>query len=350
MSDLVSIIITTYNGQDNIGRAIDSCLNQTYSSIEVIVVDDNSKDSKSRTETEFVMGKYDKDNRVRYIKHDKNMNGSAARNTGIQAAKGKYIQLLDDDDYLFPTKIEKTIETIELYPKCKMVVTGVIALSQLGIVDLSGAQQKAADMKLSREWLLRFNALGTGSNLFATRESILSIGGFDTSYIRMQDIEFIFRFCEKFRVCSIPDRLIIKDLNTRPLNHKAYKKNEDVIMKFIGQFDIIIQSLLSESEAYQWYNEQYSHLLRLALAEGNFQYIQIAKNRVQTLRKLSIGEKIKCTSPKIWFLVKTNPILFKVIERRRNGSTVQNTLEKCLTAYEKVELEKYRSYVYGINR
>ena len=88
---LVSVIIPTHKGSENICRAVDSVLSQTYGSIEVIVVDDNGLGSEEQRKTEEAMGKYSGDSRVTYLTHKVNKNGSAARNTGLRASKGEYI-------------------------------------------------------------------------------------------------------------------------------------------------------------------------------------------------------------------------------------------------------------------
>ena len=75
----VSIIIPTYNCARLIVRAIESVLNQTYRDFELIIVDDSSTDN-----TEKIIKKFqEQDKRVKYIRHEKNRGGSAARNTGI---------------------------------------------------------------------------------------------------------------------------------------------------------------------------------------------------------------------------------------------------------------------------
>ena len=96
---LVSVIIPTFQRAKYIERAIDSVLNQTYKNFEIIVVDDNDQESEARKEMIKRMDKYSSDSRIIYIKHEKNKNGAAARNTGINVAKGEYITFLDDDDY-----------------------------------------------------------------------------------------------------------------------------------------------------------------------------------------------------------------------------------------------------------
>ncbi len=108
----VSVIIPTYNRAHLIGRAINSVLNQTHQGFELIVVDDGSTDNTEDVTKEFQQ----KDERVIYLRHKQNKGGSAARNTGIKASKGKYIAFLDSDDEWLPEKLEKQINMFNIVP------------------------------------------------------------------------------------------------------------------------------------------------------------------------------------------------------------------------------------------
>ena len=110
---LVSIIIPTYGRSEMLQRAIKSVLNQTYNHIEIVVVDDNDADSKYRKETEASLSPYLDNNQIVYIKHEKNVGGCVARNTGIKSAKGDFIGFLDDDDEWLPEFIVKHLEVIK---------------------------------------------------------------------------------------------------------------------------------------------------------------------------------------------------------------------------------------------
>jgi len=96
----ISVIIPSYNRANTIGRAIQSALSQSYQDFEIIVIDDGSTDH-----TEEVIRSF-QDSRIRYIRHNRNRGGSAARNTGIHAARGEYIAFLDSDDEWLPQKLE----------------------------------------------------------------------------------------------------------------------------------------------------------------------------------------------------------------------------------------------------
>jgi len=97
---MISVIMPTYNRARTLKRAIDSVLAQTYSDIELIVVDDCSTDN-----TKDIVDKYS-DERLRYVRLKKNSGACVARNVGIEKAKGEYIAFQDSDDYWEKEKIE----------------------------------------------------------------------------------------------------------------------------------------------------------------------------------------------------------------------------------------------------
>ena len=101
----VSVIIPTYKRAELLSKCIKSILEQTYSNVEVIVVDDNDPKTNWRKNTESILDDFKEDSRVIYIKHEKNKNGSAARNTGFKVSTGEYICYLDDDDIFLKNKI-----------------------------------------------------------------------------------------------------------------------------------------------------------------------------------------------------------------------------------------------------
>ena len=110
--NLVSVVIPTYGEPIYLGRCIDSVLQQTYNNIEIIIVDDNGIGTPNQIATSTVIDQY-KGNNIKYVCHEKNKNGSAARNTGVNNSEGRYIAFLDDDDAFLPAKIERQVKLIE---------------------------------------------------------------------------------------------------------------------------------------------------------------------------------------------------------------------------------------------
>ena len=107
MDELVSVIMPTYNRGYIIKMAINSILNQTYKNFEFIIIDDCSTDNTNEIVSEY------KDKRIKYIKLEKNSGANYARNVGLQNANGKYITFQDSDDYSYPNRIEKEVESLK---------------------------------------------------------------------------------------------------------------------------------------------------------------------------------------------------------------------------------------------
>lgn len=127
--DLVSVVVPTFNRAKVIKNCLSSILNQTYSNLEVIVVDDASDDK-----TESIVTSID-DSRIKYIRLRQNTQGTKPRNIGIENSHGKYIAFLDSDDTWLPNKIEKQLSYIKKNDsKDVLCFTGVI-LSGLGDLD-----------------------------------------------------------------------------------------------------------------------------------------------------------------------------------------------------------------------
>ena len=102
MSDLISVIVPVYNTERYIDRCIDSITRQTYSKLEIIIVDDGSTDTSPAKCDSWA----ERDNRIRVI-HQANAGQGAARNVALNAATGKYIGFVDSDDYIAPGMYEK---------------------------------------------------------------------------------------------------------------------------------------------------------------------------------------------------------------------------------------------------
>ncbi|MFA5975531.1 MAG: glycosyltransferase family 2 protein [Elusimicrobiota bacterium] len=115
-TQLVSVIIPTFNRAYCLRRAIDSILNQTHRNVEVIVVDDGSTDETR----ELMRSAYAQEPRVRYV-YQENAGVSAARNHGLSLARGEFISLLDSDDEWYPWKLSVQLACLNFLPGVGMI-------------------------------------------------------------------------------------------------------------------------------------------------------------------------------------------------------------------------------------
>ena len=109
----VTIVIPTYKRADRIVRAVNSALEQTVKDKEVIVVDDNGKNSKAQLETEQALKDFIANQKITYLVNEVNRGGSFSRNRGLEIAISKYITFLDDDDEINPKKLEIQMHKLE---------------------------------------------------------------------------------------------------------------------------------------------------------------------------------------------------------------------------------------------
>ena len=114
---LVSLVVTCYNLQDKIGRCLESLTSQTYPHLEIIVIDDGSKDGSFSV----IQAAASADPRIRAV-HQENAGVSASRNHGIDLATGEYLMFIDGDDYVANTFVEHYIEVAD---GCDMVIGGM---------------------------------------------------------------------------------------------------------------------------------------------------------------------------------------------------------------------------------
>ncbi len=206
MDPLVSVIIPTYNRPKYLKRCIDSVLNQTYKNIEIFVVDDNNPNTDARIETEKLMFEYASFSNVIYLKHAQNKNGSAARNTGWREASGVYITYLDDDDEIEKTKIQKQVDCLEkLDNSWGACYTGYKLIKEHGGNQVS-SEKRSGNCYIDA--LMRTMFMGSGSNLFLRKSVVDEIGGYDESFQRNQDIEFLVRVLEHYKLAYVDESLL----------------------------------------------------------------------------------------------------------------------------------------------
>ena len=200
MLPLVSVIIPLYNREKTIQRAVDSVLNQTYTNIEVIVVDDGSTDDSVK-----MLHKYVDDNRVKVFCQPQNKGANAARNRGIREARGEYIAFHDSDDAWLPDKLEKQIRCME---RDEFYVSFCAFKRHYeGAVQIVPNISEQLSCESIRERLRRGNIVGTPT-LVLHKSVVSAVGVFDEEMPRLQDYEYMIRIVKKYDVCFVNEVLV----------------------------------------------------------------------------------------------------------------------------------------------
>jgi glycosyltransferase involved in cell wall biosynthesis len=186
----VSVIVPTYNTITYLPDAIESILKQTFEDFEIILVNDGSTDSTAQWAKKLT------DPRIRYI-HQENKGLSAARNTGIDLAQGRYIALLDADDLWVPTKLEKQVALLDANPEVGMVHSWALFIDGQGRSTGRIWKTQAQGMALSH--LLHRNDVAV-SSVLVRRECFALVGGFDTSLRSLEDWDMWLRLAVHYPI------------------------------------------------------------------------------------------------------------------------------------------------------
>lgn len=198
----VSVIIPTYNREKTILRAVQSVLDQTYTNIEVLIIDDGSTDGTA----DIVKGVVD--GRVKYILLPQNGGPSNARNAGVQMAEGEWIAFQDSDDCWHRDKIEKQIEYLNNNPQYSLIYCMSHVHFKDGRDGIVPQEPLPAIMEgKMTHTLLQRNVIDTPT-MFIKRECFLAVGGFDVTYKALEDWEFALRFSKEYEIGYLPEILM----------------------------------------------------------------------------------------------------------------------------------------------
>jgi len=197
---LVSVIIPNYNYANYLYACIQSVLNQDYTNLEVIVIDDGSTDTSVEIIQTF--------NSSVTLLAQKNSGVSAARNAGIKIARGDSISFLDADDTLAPTKISKQIQLIQKL-NYGMVYCGVnICDERLKKVETVSPKYRGDCSLLFYKYPSRsIVILGSGTPLIS-RSLIKLVGGFNVSLRTSSDLDFMRRICNQTKIDFVNEPLV----------------------------------------------------------------------------------------------------------------------------------------------
>jgi glycosyltransferase involved in cell wall biosynthesis len=221
---LVTVVLPTYNRAGPIGRAIASVLEQSYTNLEVIVVDDASSDS-----TAEVVGAFT-DPRLRYLRHRENKGGAAARNTGIEAAGGELIAFQDSDDAWLPEKLAKQVPLFQRR-EVGVVYTGLWVLKD-GDKTYFPANTVAKREGDIHSELLKGSFIGTPT-LCVRKECFKKAGAFDERLPRLQDWELLIRLSKHYTFGLVDEPLVLAYLGKDNIsaNSKALLAAQTMILE-----------------------------------------------------------------------------------------------------------------------
>ncbi len=204
MNELVSIIIPTYRRKKGLIKAISSAVKQTYSNIEIIIIDDNDDDNYSKIIKKIINNF--KDERIKYFKNNSNLGSALSRNKGITLSKGNYVAFLDDDDEYLENSIEKKLKKIVNDDTNVAMVYGWVRS-----VDEQGKVLNLYRYKFKGHCLYNglYDCIAATSQWLCRKEALIKVGGF-SKIPSQEDWYLIIKLLEKgYKIDYVPEILNI---------------------------------------------------------------------------------------------------------------------------------------------
>lgn len=252
MNPKVSVIIPTYNRADKVGKTIESALAQTFTDLEVIVIDDGSSDDTRRVLSEAF------GNRIRYFAQS-NQGASIARNNGIEAAWGEWIAFLDSDDLWESEKLEWQFKALERFgPRCGGCYTDTRFFNYPETRTMFQMAEKnyqhEGPMGVNQD-VLRLLVRPGGAGMVVCLSSFLvradiarAAGGFDPKLLYSQDSEFMFRLAMLTEFCYVNRPLVWFDRSPAEIRHVGVSSAWNKMEFFLQDSQLRLEGLL-RSEA-----------------------------------------------------------------------------------------------------
>jgi len=246
-SSLVSVLIPCYNSEEYIEQTLKSCINQTYNNIEIIVVDDGSKDNSLE-----ILKKFEKRYKNIKVFQQENRGAPVARNLAFEKSKGDYIQYLDADDLLEENKILTQIEKFKNSNENIIIFGGVkyfendisISWDYSSIIkDYNNTKEFLIDLWSSSKSVLIHSWL-------TPRHLIEEVKGWDETLLKNQDGVFF------AKVASLSGQIIYQKEsivycrvdNTNSISRKKSSKSEASRLKSYEEYEKIFKNELSDEK------------------------------------------------------------------------------------------------------
>lgn len=216
---LVSVIIPAYNSARYLPEAIESVLRQTFTDLELLVIDDGSTD-----ETAAVVSRYPAP--VRYIRQE-NGGVAVARNRGIQESRGRYVAFLDADDTWYPDKLKQQVESLQKQSECRLCYSAFTVVdSSLKALYVNRSDRSGTALE---DLLLRGNIVGSICTVLMERSLYEQEGGFDPAFSQCADWDMWIRLARHTEFLYIDTPLVTYRYHDSMMSRNARLLEDDSI-------------------------------------------------------------------------------------------------------------------------
>ncbi len=301
---LVSVVIPTYKRPEYLERAINTVVSQSYSNIEIIVVDDNGKNTEFQLKTQKVIER-NTTLEVSYIVLNENKGGCFARNSGIDVAKGEFIAFLDDDDEWLEDKIEEQVAQFTRGSES----LGAVYCGFYSAVELTKA--KVIVHPTISGWILpdlmQCKCPSSTSLLLIKSKDLRSVGGFDNSLESFQDYDLYIRLSKFVEFDFVDKPLAVFNQHVGDRVSINLERRFSALDKIVDKWDSQILKFNTI--------ENFRRTFRSAAYQG-VAYSELMKgNSYSASKSFMLAAKMEKTSAKLYFKAVLAIFGFKLFDR-----------------------------------
>nr|BAP91645.1 glycosyl transferase family 2 [Phormidium sp. KS] len=240
---LISVIIPVYNGEQTIKETIDSVLNQTFTDIELIVINDGSQDRTLEIVSNI------EDDRLKIFSYP-NAGVSESRNRGISHASGEYISFIDADDLWTVDKLELQLKALQENPQAAVAYSWTKCIDESGNFSRRGSHISVSGDVYAKLLLIDF--IENGSNPLIRKSALTDVGNFDLSIYAAADRDMWMRLAAKYHFAAVPYpqilyRVFVNSMSANVVNQEV--ANIKAIEKAFNQAPASLQHLKKHAVA-----------------------------------------------------------------------------------------------------
>ena len=227
----VTVVIPVYNREQYIAEAIDSILCQTFADFELLVIDDGSTD-RSRE----IVQSY-RDPRIRFVCNETNEGIPKTRNKGIQLARGKYLAVLDSDDWAYPERLAKQVAFLDSHPDYAAVGAWINWMDEQGRSLRRVRRKPILPDEIAAQRLFR---QGIENSASTARTAVLREYGYQEEYDLSEDFDLWTRIAAKYKLAALPEVLVRCRMHKgRTTLEKAHRIKDRRLAIYASQLSVL---------------------------------------------------------------------------------------------------------------
>lgn len=218
MAPRVSVLIGAYDNAATLERAAQSMLAQTVSDLELLIIDDGSRDRTAEVAATVAA----RDPRARVLSMSTNVGIAQSLNAGLQAAAAPVVAVLDADDWSDPQRLERQVGVLDRHPDVAVVGVRMREVDEAGRELAPRTRLAEGDVN---HLLMHFNPIPNTGSAFR-RDAVLALGGYDPRYRWATEYDLWLRLSERHRIHALAETLATRQMSTR--NVAATREREQI--------------------------------------------------------------------------------------------------------------------------